>query len=112
MFDVLTRDEIDKARKVSRAQTGPWKTWYAEMARKTAVRRLSKYLSLSPEWAAALELDTRADTGEVTRPVDAQDEPVPYTEPRAIAAPAREPGEPSEAEIRKEEAAEAAKERK
>ena len=102
VFDVLTREEIDKARKVSRAQTGPWASWYGEMARKTAVRRLSKYLALSPEWAAALELDARADTGEVGRAVDEQDEPVPYREPQPKKA------EDEETKVRAEDA-EAAK---
>jgi recombination protein RecT len=68
IFDVLTREEIDKARNVSRAKSGPWKDWYGEMARKTAVRRLSKYLA----------------PGEVSRPVDEQDEPLPYEEPKAL----------------------------
>jgi recombinational DNA repair protein RecT len=35
------------------------------MWRKTAVRRLAKYLPLSPEMAAAIEMDIRGETGEV-----------------------------------------------
>jgi recombination protein RecT len=67
IFDVLTRDEVEQARSVSRMKDGQaWKRWWGEMARKTAVRRLSKYLPLSPELAAAIELDIRADTGEPT----------------------------------------------
>lgn len=100
VFDVLTREEIDKARAVSRAKGGPWKQWYAEMARKTAVRRLSKYLALSPEWAAALELDARADTGQLGRPVDEADEPLPYQEPKPLGA-----GQDDEAKVRDEDQA-------
>lgn len=49
-FDVLSIDEIEKVRKVSRnADSGPWKQWYDEMAKKTAIRRLSKALPLSSE---------------------------------------------------------------
>lgn len=72
IFEVLPREEIEKARKVSRFSTkegSPWMKWYAEMARKTAVRRLAKYLPLSPEFAAAVELDIRGETGEVHAPI-------------------------------------------
>jgi recombination protein RecT len=102
VFDVLTRDDIDKARNVSRAKGGPWKAWYNEMARKTAVRRLSKYLVLSPEWAAALELDARADTGQAGRPIDEKDEPLPFAEPQPKKLPPAE--EEDEAAVRAEDA--------
>jgi recombination protein RecT len=73
-FDVLTREEIEAARKVSRAKDdGPWVTWYGEQARKTAVRRLAKYLPLSPDMAAAIELDIRAETGQVNEPIEGID---------------------------------------
>jgi recombination protein RecT len=72
--DVLTREEIEAARKVSRAKDdGPWVTWYGEQARKTAVRRLAKYLPLSPDMAAAIELDIRAETGQVNAPIEGID---------------------------------------
>jgi recombination protein RecT len=46
----MTRDEVEAIRKRSRAGTsGPWVTDWAEMAKKTAVRRLSKMLPLSAE---------------------------------------------------------------
>jgi phage RecT family recombinase len=46
-LEVLSVDEVEKVRKVSRAKdAGPWKEWYAEMARKTAARRLFKQLAL------------------------------------------------------------------
>lgn len=76
IFDVLARDDIEAARGVSRMRDGDtWKKWYGEMARKTAVRRLAKYLPLSPEMAAAVELDIRGDTGEVTAPSALIDSP-------------------------------------
>ena len=47
-FEVMTRAQIDAIRRSSKAGNfGPWKTHYDEMARKTAVRRLAKYLPLS-----------------------------------------------------------------
>lgn len=48
--------------------TGPWVTDFGEMARKTAVRRASKYMPLSAErmrpFAAAVDLDNRREGGE------------------------------------------------
>lgn len=43
---VLPRAEVEKIRGMSRAKRddSPWQTWFEEMAKKTALRRLSKYL--------------------------------------------------------------------
>ena len=69
-FDVLTREDVERARKSSRmANGGAWKDHTGEMWRKTAVRRLAKYLPLSPDLAAAIELDLRGETGEVSAPI-------------------------------------------
>jgi len=47
---ILTKDEIEAIRKRSRAgSSGPWVTDWNEMAKKTAFRRLTKWLTLSPE---------------------------------------------------------------
>ena len=47
MVEVAWRHDIEKIRKNSASPGSPaWKTWYAEMARKTAVNRLSKRLPL------------------------------------------------------------------
>ncbi len=55
---VLQKHEVDAVRKRSRASnSGPWVTDYNEMAKKTAVRRLSKYLPLSPAATAAIAYD-------------------------------------------------------
>lgn len=70
---VMSRDEIEAIRKRSRAgSNGPWVTDWNEMAKKTAFRRLSKWLPLSPEFRDAVEKDADAiditgdliDTGE------------------------------------------------
>ena len=54
-IEVMTRPEIDAIRKRSRASSdGPWVTDYSEMCRKTAVRRLFKYLPVSVEIAEAV----------------------------------------------------------
>ena len=55
---VMSKDEIESIRKRSRAGTsGPWVTDYNEMAKKTAFRRLSKWLPLSAEFREAVERD-------------------------------------------------------
>lgn len=62
--DVMTNAEVESVRKRSAASSaGPWVTDYAEMAKKTVVRRLCKYLPLSPELARALEHEAAVDEG-------------------------------------------------
>lgn len=49
-IEVMTADQVDAVRQVSRAKdSGPWKDWYPEMARKTVIRRLSKRLPMSTD---------------------------------------------------------------
>jgi recombination protein RecT len=69
-FDFMPKADIDRIRDGSQGyQTAkrfnntntPWLTNYDQMARKTAVRRLSKMLPLSVEMAAAVALDERDD---------------------------------------------------
>jgi len=48
--EVMSREEIEAVRARSRAgNSGPWVTDYAEMCKKTALRRLSKWLPMSSE---------------------------------------------------------------
>ena len=54
--------EIMKATQ-SKGAYGPWKDHFAEMGRKTAIRRLAKYLPLSIEFQTAAALDGMADAG-------------------------------------------------
>ena len=64
-YEVLTRAQIEAVRSRSKAsKSGPWVTGYDEMARKTAIRRLFKYLPVSVEMARALELQAGAESGE------------------------------------------------
>ena len=56
--EVLSRDEVEKIRKRSKAgNNGPWVTDWEEMAKKTAFRRVSKWLPLSAEIHDAFEKD-------------------------------------------------------
>lgn len=55
---VLSQEEIESTRKRSKsANDGPWQTDWSEMAKKTAFRRLSKWLTLSPEFRDAVEME-------------------------------------------------------
>jgi recombination protein RecT len=50
LLEVMSLEEIEQVRKVSRAsQNGPWVQWWGEMARKTVMRRLSKRLPMSTD---------------------------------------------------------------
>jgi recombination protein RecT len=63
-FDVMSRAEIEKVRAQSKAgQSGPWVTHFDEMAKKTVVRRLFKFLPVSIEIARAVGLDEQAEAG-------------------------------------------------
>lgn len=60
--EVMTVADIEKVRQVSRAKnSGPWTIWWDEMARKTVVRRLSKYLPLSAEDMRVFERDDETE---------------------------------------------------
>lgn len=68
--EVMSIHEVNAIRARSKAgQSGPWVSDFAEMAKKTAVRRLSKWLPLSPEYRDALEVDADERDGQraVTR---------------------------------------------
>jgi len=59
---VLRKEEVDAIRKRSRSgASGPWATDWAEMAKKTAFRRLTKWLPLSYEAAEVVEADQRRE---------------------------------------------------
>jgi len=63
-FEVMSRSQVEKIRKASRAgNTGPWVAHFEEMAKKTAIRRLFKYLPVSIEIQKAVTLDEKADAG-------------------------------------------------
>lgn len=60
--EVLTMADVAKSRAVSKAKDdGPWVKWFDEMAKKTAIRRLLKYVSLSPDVQRAIDADDDTD---------------------------------------------------
>lgn len=63
-FEVMSRAEVEKVRAGSKAKdNGPWVTHFEEMAKKTAIRRLFKYLPVSIEMQRAVTLDEQAEAG-------------------------------------------------
>ncbi|PRS02343.1 recombinase RecT [Bacillus atrophaeus] len=49
-FEVFSKEDIEKTRQRSKSKdNGPWKTDYEEMAKKTVIRRMWKYLPISIE---------------------------------------------------------------
>lgn len=63
-FDVMSRAEIEKIRARSKAgANGPWVSDFEEMAKKTVLRRLFKYLPVSIEMQRAVGLDEQAAAG-------------------------------------------------
>ena len=120
--DVMSTADVEKIRSRSRAaNNGPWVTDWDEMARKTVVRRLSKYLPSSTDLDQVLGRDNEADGGPVQTVT--VDEATPQLEPvdtiadlnrqiarraaaPAVAAPVAAPPAVVEAEVVTEPASE------
>lgn len=90
-FEYMTKPQIDKIRKRSASgNDGPWVTDYAEMAKKTVLRRLAKMLPLSPEKAEsfqkAIAHENAVDNGQSSPVIDAD-----FTINDPTAAPPSEP---------------------
>lgn len=63
-FEVMSRADIERVRAQSKAgSNGPWVTHFEEMAKKTVIRRLFKYLPVSIEMNLAVGLDEQAEAG-------------------------------------------------
>lgn len=80
-FVVMTRSQVEGIRARSKAaNNGPWVTDYVEMAKKTGIRRLAKYLPMSAQLARALELQAQAEAGDFDSPVVLEGEAIPAEE--------------------------------
>jgi recombination protein RecT len=75
-FEVMSVAQVEAIRKRSKASgNGPWVTDWEAMARKTVLKRLSKWMPLSSEFAAAAAQDgvVRTDiTSDVTEYIDGE----------------------------------------
>jgi recombination protein RecT len=71
--EIMSKAEVEQIRQKSRAgNSGPWKDHWNEMAKKTAFRRLTKWLTLSPEIMDAV---TKAEETEFKGMRDVTPEP-------------------------------------
>lgn len=85
MIEVMSKADIEKVRQVSRAKdSGPWASWWGEMARKTVLRRLSKRLPSSSDREDDLQRTIQRD--DELYDVDAPAGTVDITPPAAAAA--------------------------
>lgn len=59
MREVMDTEQVDQVRAASKSgDSGPWKSWWTEMARKTVIRRLAKRLPiLDPHVAETIQRD-------------------------------------------------------
>lgn len=63
-FELMTKAQIEKIRMISQTgkkNQGPWRDHYDEMARKTVVKRLAKYLPISVELSDAIDHDNKVE---------------------------------------------------
>jgi recombination protein RecT len=68
-FEVMTRDQVELIRARSRQKNGPtWTQNWAQMARKTAVRRLQNYVPLTARAIEAIARDDEREFGPMTAP--------------------------------------------
>ena len=86
--EVMQKHEIDAIRQQSKSkESGPWATHYEEMAKKTVIRRLFKYLPVSVEIQRAVSLD---EAGEANVPqqldtwIDAEPLSIPGSSEKGI----------------------------
>lgn len=86
-FEWLWEEEVQKVKAQSKASKfGPWVTHEDEMIRKTAIRRLVKYLPLSVELAKASAIDELAEAGISTQEYMDDDAFIPPAQPKTIDA--------------------------
>ena len=95
VFEYMSKAEVDKIRKRSRASnSGPWVTDYEAMALKTVIKRSARYLPMSTEAAGAVAADgTTPNYAEVFAPVapaqadeEPREEPAQEVEAQEVAA--------------------------
>ncbi|MFN3771604.1 MAG: recombinase RecT, partial [Ectopseudomonas guguanensis] len=63
-FEVMSKAQVIAVQNQSKAgKSGPWVSHWEEMAKKTVIRRLFKYLPVSVEIQRAVMLDEKAEAG-------------------------------------------------
>lgn len=82
-FEIMRLAEVDRIRSFSKsANFGPWVSHYDEMAKKTVIRRLFKYLPSSIEMQKAISIDEAQEIDSQKEIIDAEfyDENAPQEE--------------------------------
>lgn len=89
VLNVMTREEVEKIRNESKnyayakdRANSIWGKYFEEMGCKTVLRRLMKYVPLSPELQQAVGLDESADLGKQKLSVEIMDDPATSEEMR------------------------------
>lgn len=92
VLDVMTREQVNKIRDESKnyqyavkdgtQASTMWVKYFAEMGSKTVLRRLMKYVPLSPELQKAVSLDEAADEGKQKLSVEILNDPATDDEMR------------------------------
>lgn len=91
VVEIMGKDDIEAIRKRSRsASKGPWVTDWNEMARKTVLRRISKYLPKSTD---------RDDDARLISAIEAEDDDYDFIDQPTETAPAKPPRSKRAAEI-------------
>jgi phage RecT family recombinase len=85
-YEYLTREDLDKVKNAAPSQNGPWKTWFEEMCKKSAIRRALKSYSYDNELSKAMEFSDKGDG--YTFDVEAQ--PVGRAAPTTLNLPSRQ----------------------
>lgn len=63
-FEVMSREDVEAIRNASQGKDGePWRLYWEEMAKKTVIRRLYKYLPISSEVLGLLRQDEAGEHG-------------------------------------------------
>jgi len=63
--EFLTKSDLKKIRAASASSSGPWSSWEDEMSRKSAVRRLAKWMPTESSIDKATQLADKVDTIDV-----------------------------------------------
>lgn len=89
-IEVMFKSDIDQIRGKSKSggsSYSPWSTAYEEMAKKTVIRRLFKYLPVSIEIQRAVTLDESAERGEQMNEIILDDDSVIEGEANEVKEP-------------------------
>lgn len=106
-FEVMNRHQVESHRKRSKqSDSGPWKTDFEEMARKTVIRKAWKTIPVASERsarvAAIIDADGRADAGkaqDLGMQVDENETPTPDEQAPAAAQPSSGAAEAARAKL-------------